>query len=372
MIIIRLLTRVGLLILWPFIMVYRGIWWTLKKIGAGFAFIGRGIWWVIRKVGSGFAATGRAIWATPMAIIRTPMRMYRRVTVWRNWILAKVEYLQSESQKWRTAFNIAKSPYTALRLMGLNPQAAVAVLFAGSTVGGGVIVNETILDGPSFSAGDHGIYTAPSDIPVAYSTANNTLRIDLNAIPVGLIDISDVTIGTAYANSALPAGESHAIVLGGTTSTSSYIEIGHLIIDRWRCSQFQIKDVETHTLNIIGNASDGQSLAPTAGVPRRRGIGGGNRADEMSTRGGYYDQIKVRPSTNNVNGKVDVLRMINITSKGGPCIVQRIKAGTIDILLSEFGRSDGFANKDMIVGTSTIAKGINIVDNVEAVIAEVP
>ena len=153
MIIIRLLTRVGLLILWPFLMVYRGIWWTLRKIG-------RGIWWVIRKIGSGFAATGRAIWATPMAIIRTPMRMYRRVTVWRNWILAKVEYLQSESQKWRTAFNIAKSPYTALRLMGLNPQAAVAVLFAGSTVGGGVIVNETILEGPSFSAGDAGTYQA--------------------------------------------------------------------------------------------------------------------------------------------------------------------------------------------------------------------
>ena len=332
----------------------------------------RGIRWLGRAIGRGFMAVIRGIIATPMAVIRTPMRMYRRVTVWRNWLLAKVEYLQSESQKWRTIFNIAKSPYLLLRACGLNQQSAVAILFAGSTATAGVVVNETILAEPSFSAGDHGIYTAPSDFPVTYSDKDNTLKIQLGTTPVGEISISDVSVGTAYANSALPAGESHPVMIGGSTSSATYLEVGELTIDRWRCDQFEIKNSEAHTLRIIGNASDGQSISASPGTPRKRAISGGNRADSMITKGGFYDQIKIEAPNASVNGKVDKLTLSNLWTKGGPCLVNRVKAGTLTIELSEFGRGTGFASKDFTVATTTIFKVFVNEDNVETSITQVP
>ena len=337
-----------------------------------FRMLYRGIRWLGRAIGRGFMAVIRGIIATPMAVIRTPMRMYRRVTVWRNWLLAKVEYLQGESQKWRTIFNIAKSPYSLLRACGLNPQAAVAILFAGSTATAGVVGNETILADPSFSAGDHGLYTAPSDFPVTYSDKDNTLKIQLGTTPVGEISISDVSVGTAYANSTLPSGESHPVMVGGSTSSATYLEVGELKIDRWRCDQFIIQNSEAHTLRIIGNASDGQSISASPGTPRKRAISGGNRADSMITKGGFYDQIKIEAPNSSVNGKVDKLTLSNLWTKGGPCLVNRVKAGTLTIELSEFGRGNGFAAKDFTVATSTIFKVFVNEDNVETVITQVP
>ena len=378
MIIIRLLTRVGLLILWPFIMVYRGIWWTLKKIGAGFAFIGRGIWWVIRKVGSGFAATGRAIWATPMAIIRTPMRMYRRITVWRNWILAKVEYLQSESQKWRTAFNIAKSPYSALRMMGLNPQAAVAVLFAGSTVGTGVVVNETILDGPSFSAGDAGTYQATGieghqlDVPTEYSSDDNTLKILMGTtVPIGEIVIEDIHIGLTVPNGTIPSGQSHVIQIGGATSTSAWLEVGDLLIDRMRCDRFEMKNVNVHTLKVLRNFSDGQSISASPGAPRARAVGGGNRAESANTSGGFYDQLRIE-NAGATGGMIDQLVLRNLYTRGSGCILRNINASTITIQDSMFGVGNGLALKEFVIATSTVYKIFINEENTEGVVPVAP
>ena len=37
----------------------------------------------------------------PMGIVRLPIRAYRRVSIWRNWLLAKVTYLNEESAKWK-------------------------------------------------------------------------------------------------------------------------------------------------------------------------------------------------------------------------------------------------------------------------------
>jgi len=88
-------------------------------------------------------------WATikaiPMNIVRSPIGAYRQLTKWRDWIFAKIEYLNSESEKWKRAFNIAKSPYSFLRMMGFSPQMAIGLLALGSTAGAGVAVNETIL-----------------------------------------------------------------------------------------------------------------------------------------------------------------------------------------------------------------------------------
>jgi len=124
-------------------------------------------------------------------------------------------------------------------------------------------------------------------------------------------------------------------------------------------------DVEAHTLNIRYNASDGQSISPVAGTPRARAIGGGNRADSMITSGGTYDQIRIGAPTSATDGKVDVLRLSNLFSKGGPCVLSRIKAGTIDVEFLEVGAGDGFDTKEFVVATSTIYKVAVITDNVE-------
>tara|TARA_R100001530_G_scaffold99608_2_gene69258 strand:+ start:149 stop:1201 length:1053 start_codon:yes stop_codon:yes gene_type:complete len=310
---------------------------------------------------------GHVIWGTPRNI-------YLKSVRFRDWLLAKVAYLQEESEKWRRIFQILKSPYSVLRAMGFSPQMAGTMLFASTAVTSSVVVNE-VLEGKSFSAGDAGIYTAPSDTPIEWSDQDNTLRIDLGSVPVGEISISDVTVGTAYTGSALPSGETNVIVIGGLPATSdpvfaeTYLEVGHLIVDRWRCTKFSVSNVEAHTLNVKYNASDGQSIAPIPGTPRARGIGGGNRADKMETKGGLYDQIKITAPNSGVNGKVDVLYLSNLYTKGGPCVLSRIKAGILDITYLEVGNGDGFAAKDFEITGTTTYKTFSNVDNVEVSIS---
>jgi hypothetical protein len=324
------------------------------------------ILWPFRKIWRGLSAAG-------MAVTGSPRAAYRAIVRWRTWLLTKIEYLQSESAKWRTTFNVIKSPYSFLRMMGFSPQMAVGVLVAGSTVGGGVVVNETVFADRSFARGDAGIYSAPLDIPSSYSDEDNTLRINLGSTPVGEITIQNVTVGTAFTGSTLPSGQTSVILVGGTAAssgfTATWLEVGHLIVDRWRCTTFELSDTEAHTLNIIGNASDGQSISPSPGVPRRRAIGGGNRADSMQTSGGYYDQIVIAAPTSAVNGKVDKLTLSNLYTKGGLCKLSRIKADTIDILLNETGAGNGFATKEFVIATTTTYKTLVNNDNVEVTIS---
>ena len=112
-----------------------------------------------------FSAWWRGFKAAPMAVVRSPIRAYQRITIWRNWLLAKIEYANNESQKWKTTFKIIMSPYSLLRALGFSPQMAIGLLAVGSTAGAGVAVNETILAERSFSNGDSGIYSAPSQHP---------------------------------------------------------------------------------------------------------------------------------------------------------------------------------------------------------------
>jgi hypothetical protein len=257
--------------------------------------------------------------------------------------------------------------------MGLSPQMATGLLVAGTTVGGGVVVNEAVFADRSFARGDAGVYSAPLDIPTSYSDEDNTLRINLGTTPVGEITIQDVTVGTAFTGSTLPSGQSSVVLVGGTAAssgfTATWLEVGHLTVDRWRCTTFELSDTEVHTLNIIGNASDGQSISPSPGVPRRRAIGGGNRADSMQTSGGYYDQIVIAAPTSAVNGKVDKLTLSNLYTKGGLCKLSRIKADTIDILLNETGAGNGFGTKEFVIATTTTYKTLVNNDNVETSIS---
>lgn len=307
-------------------------------------------------------------------LMGSPRTTYYALRDSRDWILVKVAYLQDESDRWRRTFTLLKSPYSLLRAMGFSPQMAGTFLFASTAVTSTVVVNE-VMEGKSFRAGDSGVYTAPLDIPTEYYDDDNTLRVDLGSTPVGLLQIENVTIGTAYANSALPSGESNAVIVGGLPAvsdpafTETYLEVGHMTVDRWRCTQMTLANIEAHHLIVKQNASDGQSIAAVAGTPRARAIGGGNRADAMVTSGGYYDQIKITSATSGVNGKVDRLILSNLYTKGGPCALSRIKAGTLEIILNEIGSGDGFASKDFTIATSVIYKTFTNEDNVEVSIS---
>ncbi len=262
-------------------------------------------------------------WATlkaiPMNIVRSPIGAYKKLTIWRDWIFGKIEYLNGESQKWRTAFNIAKSPYSLLRAMGFSPQMAMGVIALGSTLGTGVVVNETILAERSFSNGDSGVYSAPSDIPTTYEEGDNTLRIKLGTTPVREIKIENVSVGTVFTGSALPTGQTTAVLVGGvdvSEGTDTVLEIGELIIEKSRCKSMDFSNINAHTVNVIGNASDGQSINVTPGTSRMRAIGGGHhQAEAMVTSGGTYDRIHIDAPTSSTNGKIGKLHLSNLFTK---------------------------------------------------------
>ena len=342
-----------------------------------------------------FGAWWRAFKAAPMAVIRSPITLYKRVVVFRNWLLNKIEYLNSESQKWKTAFNIAKSPYSLLRACGFSPQMAIGLLAVGSTAGAGVAVNETILADRSFSNGDSGIYAAPAQNPsptleqtMAWRQENkedNTLRIVLGTTPVREIKIENVTVGTVFTGGAVPssahtsaggtAATSTAILIGGTVisgGTSTFLEVGELLIEKSKCTYMYFDNITAHTINVIGNASDGQSINQTPGTSRMRAIGGGHhQAEAMVTSGGSYDRIHIDAPTTAVNGKIDKLTLSNLYTEGGSCVFDRMKIGTLTINLNEIGgggnagAADGFASKEFKINQTVTAANWNVSDNVE-------
>ena len=326
----------------------------------------------------------RAIKASPRAVLNAPVNTYRKLRAGRDWLFDKVEYLNSESKKWRTAFNIAKSPYSLLRALGFSPQMALGLLTIGGSVGGGVVVNETILAERNFTNGDAGIYAAPNNIPsetlesaMMFRKENkqdNTLRIVLASTPVSEIGIYDVTIGTAYASSSLPSGKAEAVLVEGTDvsgGTATRLYIGELTIEKSRCKSMDFSDINAHTINIIGNASDGQSISQTAGTSRMRAIGGGHhQASAMITRGGTYDRIWLDAPNSGVNGKVDKLILSNLWTKGGSCTFRQMDIGTLNIKLNEVGQGNGFDSKEFTVATTVTAQVWNVTGNVETTIAE--
>ena len=307
-------------------------------------------------------------------VTASPVRTYNRIKAWRDKLLATVEYLQTESAKWRTAFTVLKSPYSLLRAMGLNPQMAASLLIGGSVATTSVVAVE-MMEPPSFSRGDSGIYNAPIDAPIFFEEKFNTLRLDLGTTPVGLVEITDTTLGTAYTGSALPTNETNVIIVGGKPAvvdpafTETFLEVGHMIVDRWRCETLTLSNIDAHTLIISGNASDGQSIAAVAGTPRNRGINGGNRATDMVTSDSYYDQLKITAASSGVNGKIDTLILSNLYSKGGGCLIDRVKAGTLEVVLNEVGGDTNLATKAFQVETSVIYKSFINTDNVEVSMA---
>ena len=342
----------------------------------------RGVMWIARKIWQGIRWVGRKIWEIIQWTMRSPRATYNKVKSARDWVLSKVEYLQSESQKWRTAFTIAKMPYTFLRAMGLSPQMATSFLVAGSVATSGVVVNETILAERSFSGGDAGTYAAsvvgqnaPLDIPTEYIDGDNTLRISLGSTPVREITIENVSVGTVFTGSSLPSGETNVVEISGNPTaegfTATRLEVGILIFEKSRCKSLTLSDINTHTLIVTGNASDGQSIAPSPGTSRMRAIGGGHhQAEALLTQGGTYDRLQIHAPVSGVNAKIGTLRLTNIYTRGGPCILSAIDASEVHILLNEVGEGNGFATKEFTIAESVTAANVTLIDNVEVSISE--
>ena len=310
-------------------------------------------------------------------ILRSPRQTYNKFVFYRDWVMVKVEYLQGESNKWKNFFTTLKAPYSLLRAMGFSPQFATSILAAGSIAGGGVAVAE-VLEPPSFSAGHTGIYNAPSDIPSFWEEQYNTLRIDLGAIPVSEISISNVSAGTSFTGGAIPANETTVLQVGGNPTaenfTATWLEVGTLNFERNRCKTLTLSDINAHTINIIGNSSDGQSISVSAGsaaANRQIGIGGGHhQADAMITEGGLYDRIWLQVPISGQNGRINTLTLKNIWTRGADCELSRIKVGELNIIQNETGHDESFLTKEFVVETSVTAAHTNIIDNIEMLIAE--
>ena len=334
--------------------------WTWKLVTAPFLVV----YWF-------FKSLFLAVVATPGILWRIPFRAYRRIVRFRNWLLAKVEYLQAESAKWKTTFDIMKSPYTALRALGFTPQMAASLLIGTSVVTSGVVVNETVFAEKSFANGDSGVYSnGGSDIPTSWTEGDNTLKISLGTVAVKAVTISDVSVGTAFTGSTLPSGATTTIDIGGSGVTDTWLHVGTLVFERNRCEVLTLSNISTHTLNITSNASDGQSLSPAAGTIRNRAIlGGHGMAQDMSTTGGLYDRVVIEAPTASVNGQIDTLTISNLYTKGGLCRLNRIKAGTVTINLNVIGGDSDLATKAFTVMSDVTASVINLSDNVEVSMA---
>ena len=174
----------------------------VRKLGTALIWTPKKLLWVLRKVCYGIVAT-------PATIARSPMQLFRKTKLWRDWLLEKVDYLEAESVKWKRTFQIAKSPYSILLKMGFSPQYAIGLIAVGSTAATGAVAAEAMKP-PSFAAGDPGIYNAPTDSPIFSEKDFNTLRLDLGTTPIGLVEISDITVGTA--------GSGHDVTFYGDTS----------------------------------------------------------------------------------------------------------------------------------------------------------
>ena len=320
-----------------------------------------------------FRFLGRRGIKAPRGIFGSPVTFYRAVIRFRDRFLRTIEAIQSESAKWKALFTTLRLPYSALRSLGVSPNMAMTLLFAGTTVTTGVVANE-VMQAKSFSAGDPGVYSAPLDEPIFFEEKFNTLRLDLGTTSVGLVEITDISLNS-YTGSALPSGETNVIHIGGMPAvvdpafTETFLEVGTLEADRWRCETLTITNSQVNKLIVKSMASDGQSLAPVAGTPRDRGINGGNRADDMKTQSGYYDMLKITSASSGVNGKVDYLRISNVYSRSGGCLIDRVKAGTMIISYGVIGGDSSLTTKAFTIGTSVIYKSFENDGNIEVAMA---
>ena len=89
----------------------------------------------------------------------------------------------------------------------------------------------------------------------------------------------------------------------------------------------------------------------------------------MHTSGGTYDMLKITSASSGVNGKVDVLTLRNLYSKGGACTIKYLKVGTMEVTLNEIGGDESLATKAFTIATSVVYKSFVNTSNVEVSMA---
>ncbi len=320
-------------------------------------------------------------------VVKSPLLLsiqaYKKGVIIRDYIFAKIDYLDQESKKWHRFFQVVSSPYSFLLKLGFSPQMAMSFLAVGSTVGTGVVVNETILAERSFSNRDAGVYLAPSEIPNSEleeqfknEVTTNTLRVLLNDTPVETITISDVNVGTSYASngqpSALPTGKTEAILIDGNNTR---IEIGKLIFSRNSCKTLNLENINANKITIRDNQADGLSVYQTASstIPNLRVSGGYYMSDLLQTEGGLYDRIHISPLDSMSSSKtyVNELNLTNIVSSGGSCDLKKLDVGEIEITFNRVGGDNSLVTKALTVSSTVASANWAVNGNVEVLMGEV-
>ena len=320
-------------------------------------------------------------------VVKSPLLLsiqaYKKGVIIRDYIFAKIDYLDQESKKWHRFFQVVSSPYSFLLKLGFSPQMAMSFLAVGSTVGTGVVVNETILAERSFSNRDAGVYLAPSEIPNSEleeqfknEVTTNTLRVLLNDTPVETIAISDVNVGTSYASngqpSALPTGKTEAILIDGNNTR---IEIGKLIFSRNSCKTLNLENINANKITIKDNQADGLSVYQTASstIPNLRVSGGYYMSDLLQTEGGLYDRIHISPLDSMSSSKtyVNELNLTNIVSSGGSCDLKKLDVGEIEITFNRVGGDNSLVTKALTVSSTVASANWAVNGNVEVLMGEV-
>ena len=342
---------------------------------------------VVKGFGKFFFEIAKAFKRMIFSILYSPILLliqtYKKGLIIRDYVMAKVDYLDQESKKWHRFFQVMASPYNLLLKLGFSPQMAMSFLAVGSTVGTGVVVNETILAERSFSNRDAGVYLAPSDMPNSEleeqfkeEVTTNTLRVLLNDTPVETISISDVNVGTSFASngqpSALPSGKTEAILIDGN---NPIIEIGKLVFSRNSCTTLVMTNINSNKTTIKDNQADGLSIYQTASstIPNLRVSGGYYMADLLQTEGGLYDRIHISPLDSITSSKVYVneLNLTNIVSSGGSCTLNKLNVGEIEVTFNRVGGDSSLLSKALTV-SSTVTSAHWVVDgNVEVLMGPV-
>tara|TARA_R100000234_G_scaffold57340_1_gene34631 strand:+ start:1288 stop:2388 length:1101 start_codon:yes stop_codon:yes gene_type:complete len=342
---------------------------------------------VVKGFGKFFFEIAKAFKRMIFSILYSPILLsiqaYKKGLIIRNYVMAKVDYLDAESKKWHRFFQVMASPYNMLLKLGFSPQMAMSFLAVGSTVGTGVVVNETILAERSFSNRDAGVYLAPSEIPNSEleeqfknEVTTNTLRVVLNDTPVETIDISNVNVATSFTTngqgSTLPTGKTEAILIDGNNTR---IEIGKLIFNRNTCKTLNLENINANKITIKDNQADGLSVYQTASstIPNLRVSGGYFMSDLLQTEGGLYDRLHISPLDSMTATKtyVNELKLENIVSTGGTCDLKKLDIGELEVTFNRIGGDNNIVTKALTI-SSTVTSANWIVDgNIEVRMNEV-
>ena len=342
---------------------------------------------VVKGFGKFFFEIAKAFKRMIFSILYSPVLLtiqtYRKCLIIRDYVMAKVDYLDQESKKWHRFFQTLASPYNLLLKLGFSPQMAASFLVVGSTATTGVVINETVLAERSFSNRDAGVYLAPSDMPNSEleeqfkeEVTTNTLRVLLNDTPVETIDISNVNVGTSFASngepSQLPSGKTEAILIDGNNTR---IEIGKLTFSRNSCKTLNLENINANKVTLTNNQADGLSVYQTASstIPNLRVSGGYYMADLLQTEGGLYDRIHISPLDTISSSKVYVneLKLENIVSSGGTCDLKKLDIGELEITFNRIGGDNSLVSKALTV-SSTVTSANWVVDgNIEVLMGEV-